>query len=294
MLLSMTGFGEAHRQEGGLTVCVEVRTVNNRFLKLSVRCSEGYSGLEPRIEQSIRDRIRRGTVQLLLRVEQKHGADDYRINAEVLGRYRKQLDALEREWGTGEPIALAALLDLPGVVEEHGTGPNLAERDWPIIREALEAALDNLEQMRREEGESMLADLTENCRLAAASLSEIEARAPLVVDEYRARLHERLRSSLAELDVALDPGDIVREVALFAERADISEETIRLRSHLAQFEAIMKEPDSAGRKLEFVSQEMLRETNTIGSKANDVTLARHVIEIKTAVERIREMLQNVE
>lgn len=294
MLLSMTGFGEARRQKGGLTVCIEVRTVNNRFLKLGVRCSEGYSALEPRIEQAIRGRIRRGTVQLLLRVEQKHGADDYRINADILGRYRKQLDALEREWGAGEPIALAALLGLPGVVEEHGTDVNRAERDWPIIRETLEAAVGNLEQMRREEGKTMLADLTENCRLAAASLSEIEARAPLVADEYRARLHERLRSSLAELDVALDPGDVVREVALFAERADVAEEMIRLRSHFAQFEAIMKEPESAGRKLEFVAQEMLRETNTIGSKANDVILTRHVIEIKTALERIREMLQNVE
>ncbi len=294
MLLSMTGFGEARRRKDGVAVGVEVRTVNSRFFKLSVRSSEGYSALEPRVEQTVRERIRRGTVQVSLRIDQSHRPDDYRINEGVLGHYRKQLDALEREWGAAETVTLAVLLALPGVVEEHSPESNRAERDWPVIRETLEAAMDSLETMRQDEGRAMAADLAANCGQIGTSLAAIAARAPLVAQDYRSRLAERLQRNLAELDVELDLAAVVREVALFAERADISEEIIRLRSHLEQFEAIMGAPESAGRKLEFVSQEMLRETNTIGSKANDVEIAQQVIEIKTAVERIREMLQNVE
>ncbi len=294
MLLSMTGFGEARRRKDGVAFGVEVRTVNSRFFKLSVRSSEGYNALEPRVEQTVRERIRRGTVQVSLRIDQSHRPDDYRINEAVLGHYRRQLDAIEREWGAAEAVTLAVLLSLPGAVEEQAQDSSRAERDWPVIRETLEAAMDSLEKMRRDEGRAMADDLSVNCRQIAASLTEIEARAPLVARDFRARLTERLHRNLAELDVELDLPAVVREVAMFAERADISEEIIRLRSHLEQFEAIMGASESAGRKLEFLSQEMLRETNTIGSKANDVEIARQVIEIKTAVERIREMLQNVE
>ena len=294
MLLSMTGFGEASRQKDGLAVAVEVRTVNSRFFKLSVRSSEGYGALEPRIEQAVRGRVRRGTVQINLRIDATHSPDDYRINADVLRRYRKQLEAIELEWGSGDAVPLTSLLALPGVVEEQAVGAYQADRHWPLIHETLEAAITSLEQMRRDEGQAMANDLSANCRLAAESLARIEARAPLVAQEYRARLTERLQRNLADLDMELDLAGVVREVALFAERADVSEEIMRLRSHLEQFEAITAAPESAGRKLEFLSQEMLRETNTIGSKANDVEIAQYVIEIKTAVERIREMLQNVE
>lgn len=140
----------------------------------------------------------------------------------------------------------------------------------------------------------MAADLTVNCRAVAASLGQIERRAPLVVEDYRNRLFERLKRTLAELNVSLEPADVIKEVSVFADRSDISEEIVRLRSHLEQFQASMNLPDSAGRKLDFLTQEMNRETNTIGSKANDVEIARCVIEIKTAIERIREMIQNIE
>ena len=140
----------------------------------------------------------------------------------------------------------------------------------------------------------MSADLLANCRAAASALAEIERRSPLVVESYRARLAERLKRTLAELDVALEPADIIKEVSLFADRSDISEEIVRLRSHCEQFEAIVASPESSGRKLDFLTQEMIREANTIGSKASDVEISRQVIEIKSAVERIREMIQNVE
>jgi len=140
----------------------------------------------------------------------------------------------------------------------------------------------------------MAADLALNCRAISASLNEVMRRAPLVQVAYRSRLEERLRNALAEFQVTVDLADIVKEVMLFAERGDISEEIVRLRSHLDQFDSIMALPESSGRKLEFLTQEMFREANTIGSKANDVEIAKAVIEMKTAIERIREMIQNVE
>jgi uncharacterized protein (TIGR00255 family) len=294
MLLSMTGFGEAQHQDDGVSVAVEARTVNSRFFKLSTRVTEGYTLLEPQIEAVVRRRVRRGAVQVNVRVDRRQRADDYRIDAEVLNRYRKQLDVLQRDWGTSEPIPLGSLLQLPGVVDDAPENTAAATDDWPLIETTVTAALDGLDRMRREEGRAMADDLRENCRVATESLEQITRRAPATVEEYRERLRQRLAKALAEMDVELDPSDVIREVALFADRCDISEEIVRLRTHLEQFVAVMDRDDSNGRKLEFLTQEMLRETNTIGSKANDVEIAQSVIEIKTAIERIREMIQNIE
>ena len=167
------------------------------------------------------------------------------------------------------------------------------DNDWPVIEAALQQALEALASMRAGEGEAMAADMGENCRLIAAELDSITERAPLVVESYRARLTERLNKLLGEYDIQTQPADVIREVGMFGERSDISEEIVRLRSHLEQFDAVMKLEESSGRKLEFLTQEMFRETITIGSKANDAEIARHVIEIKAAIERIREMIQNV-
>lgn len=140
----------------------------------------------------------------------------------------------------------------------------------------------------------MSVDLTGNCRLIGEQLVAIEQRAPAVIEAYRARIIERLNKQLEEVGTRIEPADVVREVGMYAERSDISEEIVRLRSHLEQFRTVMTNEEMGGRKLEFLTQEMFRETNTIGSKANDSEIARHVIEIKTAIERIREMIQNVE
>ena len=290
----MTGFGEAHRQTDGLAVAVEVRTINNRYFKLTLKCGEGYSLLEPEIESVVRRQIRRGTVQVALRVDRVRGSEDYQLNQAVLANYRRQLDGLAREWQTNDTVGLAALLALPGVVIENPTSPAEAEEEWPLVRDALESAMQNLSQMRTDEGRAMAADLRANCQALATELTHIENRAPLVVAAYRERLTERLQAALAEFAVTLDPADLIKEVGIFAERSDISEEIVRLRSHLEQFDSIMELPESSGRKLEFLTQEMFRETNTIGSKANDVQIARHVIDIKAGIERIREMIQNVE
>ena len=294
MLLSMTGFGEAHQQQGGLTVSVEVRTINSRYLKLSVRTSEGYGSIESHVESIVRRRVRRGTIQVNVRVERARAPEDYKINVDVLDSYRQQLQAIQSRWNPSQPLAADSLLLLPGVVNEDVTAMVDAGEDWPVIRETVETAIESLDRMRVEEGRAMAADLEANCHAMKASLDEVQRRAPLVVEAYRTRLKERLNKTLAEFDVTLDPSDVLKEVGLFADRCDISEEVVRLRSHLEQFDQIMESPESSGRKLEFLTQEMVREANTIGSKASDVEISRHGIEIKTALERIREMVQNVE
>lgn len=295
MLLSMTGFGEAHCQQDGLAVAVEVRTVNGRFFKLVVRSGERYGSLEPQIEATVRKTIRRGTVQVNLRIDRQKSPEDFKINTKVLEGYRSQLESLRCQWELSHDVSLDSLLLLPGVVDEDAALIRIdASQDWPLIGRTLEAAMENLDRMRTEEGRAMAADLKTNCALVAASLEQVRRRAPLVVDAYRDRLEEKLKNTLAKYDVALDPSDVIKEVSLFSERGDISEEIVRLRSHLEQFDKIMGLPESSGRKLDFLSQEMFREANTIGSKAADVEIARQVIEIKAAVERIREMIQNIE
>jgi uncharacterized protein (TIGR00255 family) len=290
----MTGFGEAHCQHDGLAVAVEVRTINSRFFKLSVRTNEGYGALESQIEAIVRNSIRRGTVQVNARIDRCHSPDDFQINVGVLQRYRMQLEVLQQQWNMPRGVSLEALLALPGVVDESCGGATGIEADWPAIERTVQAALENLARMRTDEGRAMAADLKANCQTVAVGLKQIEQRSPLVVEAYRTRLEERLKKILAEFQVELNAGDLIREVSLMADRGDISEEIVRLRSHLDQFGTIMALPESSGRKLEFLTQEMVREANTIGSKANDVEIARHVIEIKTAIERIREMIQNIE
>ncbi len=289
----MTGFGEAHHEQDGLAVVVEVRTINSRYFKLTFRAGEGYNALEPRVESSVRRAIRRGTIQVNLRVERAGTPDDFRINAAVLTGYRQQLNELRRQWNLSGELPLETLLTLPGAVDALTAAADPAA-EWPIVDRCLNEALENLKAMRAEEGRAMAADLRQNCQTALKCLDVVAARAPKVVEAYRDRLTERIQRVLSEHDVDLEPGDVIREVSLFAERGDISEEIVRLRSHFEQFETTMDLPESSGRKLEFLSQEMFRETNTIGSKANDVEIAREVIEIKAAIERIREMIQNIE
>ncbi len=291
MLLSMTGHGEARAREAGVAVAVELRTVNNRYFKLSARLGDGYDAWESRIESIVRERVRRGTVQISVRVDQEVAPDRYRLNAAVLAGYRRQLEELA---GSNYASHWESLLALPGAVIEHVSEPGELEAVWALAEKTLGEALTNLDLMRREEGRAMEADLVANCRAIAEQLELISGRSPLVAEAYRTRLTERLNKLLAEFERQIEPADIVREVGSFAERSDISEEIVRLRSHLDQFQGFMALSESSGRKLDFLTQEMFRETNTIGSKANDAIIAGHVVEIKARIERMREMIQNVE
>ncbi|MDG2384044.1 MAG: YicC family protein [Pirellulaceae bacterium] len=294
MLLSMTGFGESQLEVDGLRIRAELRSVNSRHLKLSCRLPDGYAGLEPRIDSLIRSEIRRGTIQLSLQIDLAAKADDYEINRAVLVSYHEQLNHIAGELELPLDLQLERLVLLPGVIQEKRESSENLDELWSTIAQAISQAMKQLNQMRGEEGHAMEQDLRENCRIVGNELKSIRARAPEVVKAYQARLTERISGLLEDHNVQAEPADVVREVGVFSDRVDISEETVRLESHLQQFDKIMTDSESSGRKLDFVIQEMFRETNTIGSKANDATIARHVVEIKTSIERLREMIQNVE
>lgn len=294
MLSSMTGHGEAHRNVDGLSVAVEVRSVNNRFFKLNFRASEGYAALESQVEALVRQQVRRGTVQINLRVDRQASPDDYRLNQAVIAGYLKQLTALSALGIAVDGVRADSLLQLPGVVCEPVADWTMVESHWPIISEAVNEAVQQFSAMRSEEGQTMAIDLRANCALILKELLAIEARAPLVIEAFRVRITDKLNKLLADLGTRIEPSDVVREIGVFTERSDISEEIVRLKSHLEQFETAMQVEEAGGRKLDFLTQEMFRETNTIGSKANDAEIAHHVIEIKTAIERVREMIQNIE
>jgi uncharacterized protein (TIGR00255 family) len=290
----MTGFGEARHQDSRWTIQVELRTVNNRHFKLSAKISDEYTAVEPALEQRVRERVKRGTVQAILRVERPRRPEDYRLNLVALGSYRDQLLGL-RESGDGPAaIDVSRLLVLPGVVEEvRPRGPS-SQDDWPALARVVAQALDALEAARAREGRAMAAELSALGRSIGDLLGGIAERSPTVVQAYHKRITERVRALVREHGVTVEPADLIREVAILADRCDISEEIVRLRAHLAQFAAIVDGPETAGRKLEFLVQELGREVNTIGSKANDVEISRAVVDVKALLEKIRELIQNVE
>jgi uncharacterized protein (TIGR00255 family) len=292
----MTGFGDARFQDQRWSIEVEVRTVNNRHLKLSARISEPYSAFEPELERQVRSKVRRGAVQINLRIDRPRRAEDYRLNMVALASYRDQVRQLSGS-GSGsfrEDVNVGALLTLPGVVEEVRAPACDPQEDWPEIARVVGQALDRLEAARAQEGRAMAAELQSLGQSIDGYLGRIAERGPQVVQSYQSRLVERISSMVQDQGVSVEPRDLIREVAILADRSDISEEIVRLRAHLQHYHETLGESESAGRKLEFVVQEMGREVNTIGSKASDVEISRNVVEIKGLLEKIRELIQNVE
>lgn len=294
MILSMTGYGDARQQSGERLVAAEVRTVNNRYLKVNLRCPDAYASIESDIERLIRNRIGRGTVSLTLRAETVGQAGRYRIDRNVVIAYWEQMTALTDHLGIAPPQEIASLLELPGAVSEQGVEDVDLQAEWPLIETVVNAALMQLDTFRRREGESMAKDLAHQCQQIRQQLAVVSERAPAVVVQYRDRLLERVSQLLKDTDVAVSDADLIREVSVFADRCDINEEIMRLGSHLDQFDECLEGKESEGRKLEFLCQEMFREVNTIGSKSNNVAIAHAVVEMKGSVERLREVVQNVE
>ena len=263
---------------------------------MTLRAPEPYNLLEPEFEKAIRRTIRRGTIQVHLRCRRQASAGDYQINEIALRSYLDQLKPVIAHSEIPElgRSLCSQLLSLPGVIHEPALADVQLDNEWISIERVLDEALAKLQKMRLEEGRALAKDLLENRDNIAAELDKIRQRVPKVATSHRDRLLDRVRSLLSELDIKVDRSDLIKEVAIFAERSDIAEEIVRLASHLEQFQEIVNEPESPGGKLEFSTQEMFRETNTIGSKASDVEISRHVVEIKGTLEKIREMMQNVE
>lgn len=293
MIYSMTGFGEARAEDERRSYHLEIRTVNNRYLKTAIHVPEEYGTFETELERALRERLARGSVTLRLHVRERDPAAAVPIDAEVLGAYVAQL----RQVAGDDPratIDLATLLALPGVAQPAEWSPEERAARWTVLAGLVAAALERVVAMRAVEGAALAADLRAHCERIRASLAVVAERVPAVVREYRDRLAARVQELIADSNVRLAAEDLLKEVSIYAERSDISEELSRLSAHLDQFTELLDGGGAAGRKLEFVAQEMLREANTIGSKTGDAVIARELVEVKSAVDRIKEQVQNVE
>jgi uncharacterized protein (TIGR00255 family) len=293
MIVSMTGFGDATVQKDGTHYSVEIRSLNNRFFKASIKLPENVSGLEPELESMLREKLGRGSITAILKMRQDSAEAAYHINVPALNAYLAQLrqvqglDALVR-------IDLASLVALPGVCQEPRDETDEIAKHGPTIRTLVKNAIVKLNAMRDREGQALFTELMKQTGTITVALGEIQKRAPAVIDDYHRRLQQRVNQLLSKAELRVSEPDLIKEVAVFAERADIAEEIQRLTSHLSAFEEACKTDEHAGRKLDFITQEMLREANTIASKANDAAIAKNIVEIKGAIDRLKEQVQNVE
>ena len=291
-LQSMTGHGRAQQVDEGLSIDAEVRSVNNRFLKVTYKLHESLAFLENQIEGLVREKVRRGSVHVTLRLSGGAVAMANRVSESTLKSYLDQVVRSVGVQGYLISIELGSILQLPGVLLPNpGSEP---EKLTALALSTLGQALDNLNRMRQIEGQQMGKELIESAAKVRAISDQIEARAPHVLIDYRKRLEARVRSALAEMLPTVGEIDVLREVVQFSDRCDIREEIVRLYSHLEQFHSALGDKESQGRRLDFLIQELARETNTIGAKANDATIAHGVVSIKTTIEQMRELVQNVE
>jgi uncharacterized protein (TIGR00255 family) len=289
----MTGCGEAVVADGANGCRVEVRSVNNRFFKLSLRAREGFGVLEGRIEELIRHRIRRGAVQMNLDVSGPAAPAARRLDRRQLEAYLDDLSDFCATHDLPMPRSVDPLLTLQGILVDAPPDAAAVEQSWPLVARAVTEAVDRLDAMRRVEGASLAAAMRDLLREVTALVATIRGRVPGVLADHRARLVERVAKLLAQHGTALTEADIAHEVALIADRSDIAEELVRLESHVAQFDRLL-DGEAPGRSLDFLSQELAREANTIASKSLDVETAHAVVELKTRIERLREQVQNVE
>ena len=289
MLLSMTGQGVATVSNENATLTIEIRAVNNRHLKINLRAPDSLIAHESSIEKQIRSAVGRGTINVNIKVMKHSRQDDFTIDTELLQAYQAQLRSLSQT-----SPSLESLLGLPGVVINNVTSDASVASVLTLSNDALQQALGQFNAMRETEGNAIEAVFNQQLDSLKMIVDQIKDRAPVVVANYQERLTDKINKLLETHDVTLNEGDLAREIGLYADRCDITEEVVRLNSHLEQFRNVMQSATSQGRKLDFITQELFREVNTIGSKANDTLIANSVVEAKTIIERIREQVQNIE
>nr|WP_281692685.1 YicC/YloC family endoribonuclease [Agathobaculum desmolans] len=292
MMKSMTGYGRAKEERSGRTITVELRAVNHRYLDCTVKAPRQYGFLDDAVKKAAAARIARGKVEVFVGVEVEEGGDvAVTVNHALAERYLAALRELGDDYGLRDDVTVSVLAKLPDVL-----GSERIEQDADeMIRDVtavFEAACDGFNQMREREGEKLAEDVRDRCAAIERMVGEVEKRSPERVREYREKLLTRMREVLA--DTSIDETRILTEAAIYADKTAVDEETVRLRSHLHQLDGMLRETQPVGRKLDFLVQEMNREANTIGSKANDVDMARIVVDIKSEIEKIREQIQNIE
>ncbi|MBP6875179.1 MAG: YicC family protein [Candidatus Eisenbacteria bacterium] len=292
MVHSMTGFGRGECQGGDYRVTIEIRAVNHRFLEVTTRLPRRLATLENRVREKLQGRISRGKVHASVNLDGDAGRTAaLRLNEELAQRYLEILREIKARFGLQGEIDLSSFVTLPDVLEREED--ELSEQaGWTLIEEPLDQALAEFERQRAREGEAMTRDLRARLAAVGEAVRRIEARQP----EVSARVRERLSERLAQVsqDIEYNRYRLEAELTLFADRSDVTEECTRLRSHCDQFEHALAGADPAGRRLNFLLQEMNREANTIGAKCQDLDLSREAIFLKEEIEKIREQVQNIE
>lgn len=290
MISSMTGFGRGEGELEGLRFSVEIRSVNHRYRDILSRMPREFNPLEEKMKQVISRQVSRGRLEVSVSVrETSEREKKVEVNLPLARGYYRALNELKGKLQLEEDITLQLITGFQDVlvVEKEDV-----LRYWPALGEALSTALQGLISMRRQEGENLTQDLLSRIDKIEVILEEIKERAPQVVEGYRIRLQERLKDLCPDLEI--EESRFLMECTLFAERSDIHEEIVRMSSHLEAFRRTLNEGGAVGRKMDFLVQELNRETNTIGSKANDYQLSHRVVDIKSELEKIREQVQNIE
>lgn len=292
MVKSMTGYGRAQRMLGGRDITVEIKSVNHRFFEFSARVPRAYGYLEERLKSYVQGQISRGKVEVgvtILTVEGQNAVVE--ANRELAGAYVAALRKIGTEAGLEDDLTLSTLTRFSDIFTVRREAED-EEEIWAAVRTVTDEAVDRFVAMRAAEGERLRADLQNRLESIGRGVAFVKEQSPRTVEAYRERLTAKIREVLA--DRQIDEARIVTEAAVFADRVAVDEETVRLESHLAQFREILGHDCPIGRKLDFLVQEINREANTIGSKAQDVSVAQVVVDIKSDVEKIREQIQNIE
>lgn len=294
MIRSMTGFGDASTSDQGTAYAVEVRSVNNKYLKCNVRTPDSLQSLEPELEQIIRATVSRGSVTLTITCSSNDAGAAQKINAAALRAYAEQI--AQAMGITVAQVQPGQLIQLPGVLQDPGDDADRLQKARVAIRPLVKLALEHMVAMRTREGVALRDDLMSHLELIDDRLGQITKLAPSVVTDYTDRLKTRMESMLSKSDSQTEPAEIIREVAVYAEKTDIAEEIARLGEHLVHFKDLLNDTDERplGRTMDFLSQELLREANTIASKSPDAAMSRLIVEIKGSIDRIKEQVQNAE
>ena len=299
MLKSMTGFGRGQYEDENFSVTVEMKTVNHRYNEVAIRLPRFLNPLEDKIRKTILKTVNRGRIDVFINADYTSSENcTLKVDKNLAAAYHRALQEVGSAIGleeltlnsAQEVMYLSRCQDVINVKE----GFFDVETVWPKVEQAVAEALKNLVAMRETEGGNIYGDFIYRADLIAEKLTQIEARSPMVVEEYQAKLTDRLNNLLSDHNITVEPERLLQEVAIFADRASITEEIVRLKSHIKQFKNIINSDQPVGRKLDFLIQEFNREANTIASKANDYTLAQIVVEIKAEIEKIREQIQNIE
>lgn len=290
---SMTGFGSASQRDRRFDVDVEVRSVNHRFLVLKQSLPDEFARHEGELERVVRDRLRRGSVTVRASVKQTSEEGPALPDVKLLKETAKRLREVQKAVGLKGELALEDLLSVPSLWS-NANGRLPADELLPRVKKALEKALDALEATREREGASIAKDFEGRLAAIEAALEKVILRVPAVVEAYQKKLEARVQALLAQKGLEVAKPDLAKEIAVYADRCDISEECQRLRAHTAEFRKIIAGKGEVGRRLDFLTQEMGREANTIASKGNDAEVSAGAVEIKAELEKIKEQVENVE